>query len=68
MVPYLLTPSAVCFVLLTVAATLAGKPKEERKQRMGKVRQAEFNISASEAHHASIGLKPRSFLEALGFF
>lgn len=24
--------------------------------------QAEFNVSASEAHHASIGLKPRPFL------
>lgn len=68
MVPYLLTPSAVCFVLLTVAATLAGRPKEERKQSMGKVRQAKFNVSASEAHHASVGLKPRSFLGGWDFF
>lgn len=29
---------------------------------MGKVRQARFNVSASETHHASVGLKPRSFL------
>lgn len=34
MVPYLLIPSAVCFVLLTAAATLAEKPttKEEDSQ------------------------------------
>jgi len=34
MLPYLLTPSAVCFVLLTAAATLAEKPitREEHSQ------------------------------------
>lgn len=41
---------------------------QERVQPVGKVRQAEFNVSASEDHHASVGLKPRSFLVFGGFF